>query len=106
MAPQGTHILDVANHIATPLRTTSSTSKSSASASKSPPNIVFLQEVEDNDGGRNASEDDGVVSASLTLSTSVAAIANASGVTYTAFGIDPVNDEDSPGILASHSRSA
>ncbi|KAJ7761516.1 DNase I-like protein [Mycena maculata] len=75
MAPQGTHIDDVANHIATVLFT---------------PDIMFIQEVQDNDGPT----DDGVVSASLTLSTLIAAIEKASGVTYSSVNIDPVNDAD------------
>ncbi|KAJ6619448.1 DNase I-like protein [Mycena sp. CBHHK59/15] len=75
MAPNGTHILDVANHIATVLRT---------------PDIMFIQEVQDNSGPTN----DGVVSANVTLSKLVAAIANASNVTYSYSEIDPVDGQD------------
>ncbi|KAF8216021.1 DNase I-like protein [Mycena galopus ATCC 62051] len=75
MSPIGTHIDDVANQIATVLLT---------------PDIMFIQEVQDNDGPT----DDGVVSASLTLSTLIAQIEKASGVTYSSVNIDPVNDAD------------
>ncbi|KAJ7134553.1 DNase I-like protein [Mycena epipterygia] len=75
MAPTGTHILDVANHIANVLLT---------------PDIMFIQEVQDNSGPTN----NGVVSANVTLSTLVAAIANASNVTYSFTEIDPVDGED------------
>lgn len=75
MAPTGTHILDVANHIAHVLLT---------------PDIMFLQEIQDNSGPT----DDGVVSANVTLSTLVAAIAKASNVTYSFVDIDPVDGQD------------
>ncbi|KAJ7212177.1 DNase I-like protein [Mycena pura] len=75
MAPTGTHILDVANHIANVLLT---------------PDIVFLQEVQDNSGPT----DDGVVSANVTLATLVAAIVKASNVTYSWIDIDPINNQD------------
>jgi hypothetical protein len=67
--------LDVANHIGKILRT---------------PDIMFIQEVQDNSGPT----DDGVVSANVTLSTLVAAIANISGVTYSFTVIDPVDKQD------------
>ncbi|KAF5389309.1 hypothetical protein D9757_003448 [Collybiopsis confluens] len=54
------------------------------------PDIVFLQEIQDNDGAT----DDGVVSSNLTLSNLVTAIASLSGVTYDFVTIDPVNDAD------------
>ncbi|KAJ7288401.1 DNase I-like protein [Mycena rebaudengoi] len=69
------HVLDVANHIGKILRT---------------PDIMFIQEVQDNSGPT----DDGVVSANVTLSTLVAAIANISGVTYSFTVIDPVDKQD------------
>ncbi|KAJ7644169.1 DNase I-like protein [Roridomyces roridus] len=75
MSPQGTHIDDIANHIATVLRS---------------PDIVFIQEVQDNDGPT----DDGVVSASLTLSTLIAAIKAAGGQAYESVNIDPVDKAD------------
>jgi len=75
MAPTGTHIQDVANHIAHFLLT---------------PDVVFIQEVQDNSGPT----DNGVVSANVTLSTLVQAIANASNVTYSWIDIDPVDGED------------
>ncbi|KAF7365279.1 DNase I-like protein [Mycena venus] len=75
MAPTGTHVQDVANHIAHFLLT---------------PDIVFIQEVQDNSGPT----DNGIVSANVTLSTLVQAIANVSNVTYSWVDIDPVDGED------------
>ncbi|KAJ6508882.1 DNase I-like protein [Mycena sanguinolenta] len=75
MAPTGTHIIDVATHISHVLLT---------------PDIVFIQEVQDNSGPT----DDGVVSANVTLSTLVQAIAAVSNVTYSWTDIDPVDGED------------
>ncbi|KAF7299072.1 DNase I-like protein [Mycena indigotica] len=75
LTPTGKHIQDVANHIATKLLT---------------PDIMFVQEIQDNSG----SKDDGVVSANVTLSTLVAAIANISGVSYSWVDIDPVDGKD------------
>jgi len=75
MGPTGQHILDVANHIANFLRT---------------PDVMFIQEVLDNTGAT----DDGTVSANVTLSTLVAAIASASNVTYSWIDIDPVDNQD------------
>ncbi|KAJ6584897.1 Endonuclease/exonuclease/phosphatase [Mycena capillaripes] len=75
MAPTGTHILDVANHIANVLLT---------------PDLVFIQEVQDNSGPK----DDGIVSANVTLSNLVLAIGNASNVTYSWVSIDPVDGQD------------
>lgn len=54
------------------------------------PDIVFLQEIQDNSGAT----DDGVVSANLTLSNLVNAIQSAGGPTYDFVDVDPVNDED------------
>lgn len=54
------------------------------------PDIVFLQEIQDNDGAT----DDGVVSSNVTLSALVSAIAAVNGVTYDFVVIDPVNDAD------------
>jgi len=54
------------------------------------PDIIFLQEIQDNDGPT----DDGVVSSNVTLSNLISAIASLSGVTYDFVVIDPVNDED------------
>lgn len=76
MAPTSPHMGAVATHIATSLKT---------------PDIVFVQEIQDNSGPT----DDGTVIANLTLSNLVAAIANASnGVVYDFLEIAPVNDQD------------
>ncbi|KIK69647.1 hypothetical protein GYMLUDRAFT_66947 [Collybiopsis luxurians FD-317 M1] len=74
-SPTATQLPAVASHIANDLLH---------------PDIVFLQEIQDNDGATN----DGVVSSNLTLSTLISAIANVSGVTYDFVVIDPVNDAD------------
>lgn len=75
MGPTSSHLDAVANHIANYLNN---------------PDIVFLQEIQDNSG----ETDNGVVSANLTLSNLVAAIKTAGGVTYDFIDIDPVNDQD------------
>ena len=54
------------------------------------PDIVALQEVQDNSG----CTDDGVVASDVTLSTLVAAIVAAGGPEYATAVIDPVNDAD------------
>ncbi|KAJ7794158.1 DNase I-like protein [Mycena olivaceomarginata] len=79
MAPTGTHIRDVANHIAQVLLN-----------ARIKTDIVFIQEVQDNSGPT----DNGVVSANVTLSTLVQAIASISNVTYSWIDIDPVDGED------------
>ncbi|OCH85744.1 DNase I-like protein [Obba rivulosa] len=77
MAPTSTNLPPVANHIANFLNL---------------PDIMFLQEIQDNDG----EVDDGVVDANVTLTTLTDAIASASssGFQYSFFDIDPVNDQD------------
>ncbi|OCH85742.1 DNase I-like protein [Obba rivulosa] len=77
MAPTSTNLPPVANHIANFLNL---------------PDIMFLQEIQDNDG----EVDDGVVDANVTLTTLTDAIASASssGFQYAFFDIDPVNDQD------------
>ncbi|PYH92396.1 endonuclease/exonuclease/phosphatase family protein [Aspergillus ellipticus CBS 707.79] len=52
------------------------------------PTVVFLQEIQDNSG----STDNGVVSASLTLSKLASAIKEQGGVAYNYTDIDPIND--------------
>ncbi|KAI1844180.1 hypothetical protein JX266_009664 [Neoarthrinium moseri] len=75
-APNDTkHVQDIAHHIVDYMQT---------------PDLVFLQEVQDNDG----ETDDGVVDSDITLSTLAAAIATLSGVTYNYTYIVPVNDKD------------
>ncbi|KAJ7147490.1 Endonuclease/exonuclease/phosphatase [Mycena crocata] len=75
MAPTGSHVSDVAAHIANVLVT---------------PDIMFIQEVQDNSGPT----DDGVVDANVTLANLVAAIADASNVTYSFVEIAPIDKED------------
>lgn len=54
------------------------------------PDIVVLQEIQDNNGGT----DDGTVAANVSLQTLVDAITAASGPTYAFTQIDPVNNAD------------
>ncbi|KAK0213662.1 Endonuclease/exonuclease/phosphatase [Armillaria fumosa] len=54
------------------------------------PDILFLQEIQDNSGPTN----DGVIDANLTLSTLASAIANASGLTYRFIDINPEDGKD------------
>jgi hypothetical protein len=54
------------------------------------PDIVALEEVQDNDGAT----DDGVVAADQTISKLTAAITAAGGPSYASREIDPVNDQD------------
>ncbi|KAF7562740.1 hypothetical protein G7046_g1402 [Stylonectria norvegica] len=54
------------------------------------PDVLFLQEVQDNSGATN----DGVVSANVTLATLVAGIEAASGVVYDFVDVDPENNQD------------
>ncbi|KAL5512830.1 hypothetical protein ACEPAG_3096 [Sanghuangporus baumii] len=77
MAPTSSHLSIVAEHIASSLNA---------------PDIVFLQEIQDNSGPT----DDGTVSANLTLTTLVNAIANATGnrLRYNFTEIPPVDGED------------
>ncbi|OSD07381.1 DNase I-like protein [Trametes coccinea BRFM310] len=79
MAPTTAHLPTVADHIANFLNS---------------PDIVFLQEIQDNSGGT----DDGTVSANVTLSTLAAAIRTASAggtnSTYAFLEIAPENDQD------------
>ena len=75
LAPTSTHLPSIAEHIVTYLKT---------------PDIVFLQEVQDNSGPTN----DGVVSANETLSTLADAIASISSVTYDFVEIPPINNAD------------
>ncbi|GIK01377.1 hypothetical protein Aspvir_005411 [Aspergillus viridinutans] len=75
LAPNSTTLPKVAQHIAQYLKS---------------PTLVFLQEVQDDDGPT----DDGVVSANKTLSTLVQSIAAQGGITYSFVDIDPGNKED------------
>ncbi|KAG6844606.1 hypothetical protein H0H87_005540 [Tephrocybe sp. NHM501043] len=75
MAPTSTHLPVVANHIATYLNT---------------PDIVFVQEIQDNSGPT----DDGTVSGNVTLATLVNAIARINNVTYSFLEIAPTDGTD------------
>jgi hypothetical protein len=75
MTWNSTHLPTVAGDIATMLKT---------------PDLVFLQEIQD-DSGPN---DDGTVTADKTLSILVTAIAQKSDVTYKFAYIPPVNNQD------------
>ncbi|PYI33564.1 endonuclease/exonuclease/phosphatase family protein [Aspergillus indologenus CBS 114.80] len=72
LGPDSSTLPGVAGHIANQLQS---------------PDIVFLQEIQDNDGSTN----DGVVSANVTLSTLVSSIVEQGGVQYEFFDIDPVD---------------
>ncbi len=75
MAPTSDHIPAVAEHIANYLLL---------------PDIMFLQEIQDNSGPT----DDGTVDANITLSTLVAAIANVSDLTYDFIEVAPQDGQD------------
>ncbi|KAG6891352.1 hypothetical protein C0992_008467 [Termitomyces sp. T32_za158] len=75
LAPTSTHLPAVADHIATFLKT---------------PDIVFVQEIQDNSGPT----DDGTVIGNLTLTTLVNAIASVSNVQYSFLEIAPTDDTD------------
>ncbi|KAF7547702.1 hypothetical protein G7Z17_g7539 [Cylindrodendrum hubeiense] len=73
--PASTHLPLVIDHIVNKLLT---------------PDLIFLQEVQDNSGATN----NGVVSANETLSALANGIEEASGVVYDFVDVDPVNNED------------
>ncbi|KLO04878.1 DNase I-like protein [Schizopora paradoxa] len=75
MAPNSTTLPQVAGHIGVNLKG---------------PDIMFVQEIQDNSGPT----DDGTVVANLTMQTMASAIMTASGVQYTFIEIPPVNDQD------------
>ncbi|KAJ8080651.1 hypothetical protein PM082_017485 [Marasmius tenuissimus] len=75
MAPTSTHIPTVADHIANFLNA---------------PDIMFVQEIQDNSGPT----DDGVVIANVTLKALTDAIAKAGNVTYDFIEIPPVDGQD------------
>jgi predicted extracellular nuclease len=75
LAPTSEHLPGIAEHIVNYLNT---------------PDIMFLQEVQDNSGPTN----DGVVSANETLTALADAIASISSVTYDFVEIEPVNNAD------------
>ncbi|RSL69230.1 hypothetical protein CEP54_002422 [Fusarium duplospermum] len=73
--PQSTHLPLVVEQIVNKLRT---------------PDLIFLQEVQDNSGATN----DGVVTANQTLAALADGIEAASGIEYAWTEVDPVNNED------------
>lgn len=75
MTPTSKHIPTVADHIATYLKT---------------PDIMFIQEIQDNSGATN----DGTVSGNATLTALVNAIAAVSDVKYSFVEIAPVDGAD------------
>ncbi|TGZ77931.1 endonuclease/exonuclease/phosphatase family protein [Ascodesmis nigricans] len=75
LTPKSAHIPGIASHIVNKLNS---------------PDLLFLQEVQDNDGTTNS----GTVSANETLSTLISAIAEAGGVTYNFVDISPSNNQD------------
>lgn len=75
LAPTSSHLGTIASHIVQYLKS---------------PDLVFLQEIQDDNGPTN----DAVVSANLTLSTLTAAIVSAGGPNYTFTDIDPSDDQD------------
>lgn len=75
MPPTGAHLPAVAAHIVNYLKT---------------PDIMFIQEVQDNSGAK----DDGVVDANVTLTNLVNSIASLSNVTYKFASINPIDGQD------------
>lgn len=75
MAPTSTHIPNVASHIVDLLKT---------------PDLLFIQEIQDNSGEKN----DGTVAADVTLTTLTNAVERISGVKYNYTQIDPVDGQD------------
>lgn len=75
LSPKSAHLPTIADHIAKFLKT---------------PDLVFLQEIQDNTGAT----DDGVVSANQTLSALASAVYTATGVNYSFVDIAPVNNQD------------
>ncbi|KDR77188.1 hypothetical protein GALMADRAFT_225318 [Galerina marginata CBS 339.88] len=86
MGPTSSHLPTVAGHISNFLNT---------------PDIMFLQEIQDNSGEK----DDGTVAANVTLTNLVNAIATLTNVTYEFASIDPVNDQDG-GVPGGNIRTA
>ena len=73
--PKSDHLTSVSNHIANFLQS---------------PDIVFLQEIQDNSG----ETDDGTVDGSTTLTNLVDSISGQGGITYNFTEINPQNDLD------------
>ena len=75
MSPRSHHIPEIAKHMSEYLHI---------------PDIVFVQEIQDDSGPRN----DGVVSANKTLAALTSAIKKASGVQYEFVNINPEDNKD------------
>jgi predicted extracellular nuclease len=75
LMPTSSHLAAIAAHIADYMRT---------------PDLLFLQEVQDNDGTKN----DGVTTANVTLATLTAEIESLSGVSYSYVEIEPEDGKD------------
>ncbi|TFK40575.1 Endonuclease/exonuclease/phosphatase [Crucibulum laeve] len=75
LMPTSSHLPTIASHIVNYLRT---------------PDILFIQEIQDNSGATS----DGTVSANVTLATLVVSIAQLSNVVYNFTEIDPVDGQD------------
>jgi predicted extracellular nuclease len=75
MAPTSSHLPTVAGHISNLPRT---------------PDIMFIQEIQDNSGPTN----DGTVDANVTLTKLVNVIAAISNVTYQFASVNPVDGQD------------
>ncbi|KAL1840418.1 hypothetical protein VTJ49DRAFT_492 [Mycothermus thermophilus] len=76
LAPNSTHLPQVAAHIVDYLKT---------------PDLLFIQEVQDDTGPTN---DDGIVSANATLAALTDAIHSLSGVTYAFTDVEPLANAD------------
>ncbi|KAH0526568.1 hypothetical protein TsFJ059_009871 [Trichoderma semiorbis] len=75
LMPDSPHLPLVVDHIVNKLRT---------------PDLIFLQEVQDNSGNKN----DGIVDANVTLTTLASKIEEASGIVYDFAEISPINNKD------------
>jgi hypothetical protein len=75
LSPSSSHLPLVADHIVSYLKT---------------PDIIFLQEIQDNNGATN----DAVVDANATLAAVASAVESLSGVVYDYININPVDGED------------
>ncbi|CAG8980448.1 hypothetical protein HYALB_00013642 [Hymenoscyphus albidus] len=75
MSPNSSHLPNIAKHIVEYLKT---------------PDLIFLQEIQDNNGATN----DGVVDANETLSALVTSISTQSNTTYLFTDISPVSNQD------------
>ncbi|KAF9895284.1 hypothetical protein FE257_000188 [Aspergillus nanangensis] len=75
LTPNSTHLSKIADHIANYLKS---------------PNVVFLQEIQDNTGASG----DGVVASNVTLTTLTRAIKNQGGPSYSFIDIPPIDGQD------------